>query len=78
MYVDFNDLDPKWLSNSLSLKQVVNVLLRGNRILDRIFSNYSDFYNTPVTIPPLGMSDHLCVAWVPNHFVTNRQRKCDI
>ena len=70
---DFNDLDAKWLSNLLSLKQVVNVPTRGNRMLDLIFSNCPEYYNTPVTLPPLGLSDHLCVAWTPNHFIPNRQ-----
>ena len=67
------NLDAKWLSNSLSLKQFVNVPTRGNRMLDFIFSNYPEYYNTPVTLPPLGLSDHPCVAWTPNHFIPNRQ-----
>ena len=70
---DFNDLDAKWLSNSLSLKQVVNVPTRGNSMLDLIFSNCPEYYNTPAPLRQLGLSDHLCVPWKSNHFIPNRQ-----
>ena len=71
---DFNELDAKWLSNSLSLKQVVNVPTRGNHMLDLIFSNCPEYYNTPVTLPPLGLSDHLCeMLGHPIIFIPNRQ-----
>ena len=71
---DFNDLDPKWISNSLSLKHIVNMPTGGNRMLDLIFSNYTEYYNTPVTLPQLGMSDHLCFVWVRTNFIQNRQK----
>ena len=48
-----NDLDPKWLSDSLSLKQVVNVPTRGNHKLDIICLDCPEHYNTPATLPPL-------------------------
>ena len=70
---DFNDLDPKWISNSLSLKQIVYVPTRGKSMLDLTCSNCTEYNNIPVLLPPLGMSDHLCGAWVPNHFIPNRQ-----
>ena len=48
---DFSDLDPKWKTNSLSLKQIVNVPTRGNCILDLIFTSFPEYYNTQLHYP---------------------------
>ena len=46
---DINDLDLKWISNSRSLKQIVNVPTRGDRMLGLIFRNCTEYYTNPVT-----------------------------
>ena len=63
---DFNDLPILDICESCNLKQVVEVPTRENKILDLILTNVNnDFYDNPVTLPSIGSSDHLCVAYTP-------------
>jgi hypothetical protein len=62
---DFNDLLPSWIERSLSLKQVVREKTTQKSVIDLIFTDISDFYSDPVTLPSLGKSTHFCVHWCP-------------
>ncbi|PFX26077.1 putative RNA-directed DNA polymerase from transposon X-element [Stylophora pistillata] len=55
---DFNRADVSSLTNQFHLSQVVKIPIRGNRILDKIMTNLSDYYNAPADLPPFGLSDH--------------------
>lgn len=58
---DFNALETSLFNKYLHFKQVVTKGTRGLNILDKIFTNVSDYYFEPVIWPPLGKSDHNCV-----------------
>ncbi len=58
---DFNALETSLFNKYLHFKQVVTKCTRGLNILDKIFTNVSDYYSEPVIWPPLGKSDHNCV-----------------
>ena len=45
--------------------QVVNVVTRGQAILDKIWTNMEEVYTPPVTISELGSSDHNMVLLKP-------------
>ncbi|MEL7521053.1 MAG: endonuclease/exonuclease/phosphatase family protein, partial [Cyanobacteria bacterium J06553_1] len=66
---DFNPTSTPFKASSLTkpckLRQVVGVPTRGISTLDYIFTNGSHWYNNPVSLPPLGRSDHNAVLWVP-------------
>ena len=47
--------------NSFYLKSAVTFPTRGDRTLDQIFTNISQFYNIPSSLPPFGLSDHQTV-----------------
>ena len=58
---DFNQLQTGTFNRHLCFKQIVNFPTRGSNILDKIFTNCSDFYSSPISVPPLGKSDHCCI-----------------
>ena len=62
---DFNSLDCSFFHKRLHLKQLVTEPTRGDRILDKIFTNYGRFFCTPYTSAPIGKSDHRCVFLRP-------------
>lgn len=62
---DFNQLPHAVISN-YPLRQVVKSATRGNAILDKIFTNMSEWYLTPVIIPAMGNSDHAVVLMMAN------------
>ena len=62
---DFNNLDTSFLAGILRLKQLVNLPTRGLNILDKFFTNFSDYFTDVQILPPLGRSDHKCVLVVP-------------
>ena len=62
---DFNDLDFSDIVSCHNLKQVVQCPTRGNNILNRIISNFSEHYSDPISYAPLGSSDHNVVFWSP-------------
>jgi len=44
---DFNDLDRRWVSQSLDLKQVVRVPTTEKSTIDLIFTDVGEFYHPP-------------------------------
>ena len=67
---DLNTFPVGEVTRPLGLKQVVKIPTRGRNTLDKIMSNIHRAYKEPVSLPPLGNSDHLSVVWEP----TNQQR----
>ena len=51
------------------LKQVVRSPTRGTAILDKVYTNVSNWYECPVILPNIGRSDHDAVSMYPK---TNR------
>ena len=45
------------------MKQIVQSPTRNDAILDLIFTNIKDLYDTPITSAPLVTSDHACIKW---------------
>ncbi|XP_072041244.1 uncharacterized protein [Amphiura filiformis] len=67
---DVNQLDiTQILAASHKFAQVVDKPgdkpTRGDSILDKIVTNLSTFYNTPIVSAPIGTSDHRTVLWTP-------------
>jgi len=54
---DFNRLADSAIL-SYPLKQIVKVATRGVATLDKIYTNIQDLYNQPISLPPIGKSDH--------------------
>lgn len=54
---DFNQLNDRAIV-SYPLKQIVSTATRRNNILDKIYTNISDWYESPSILPPVGTSDH--------------------
>ena len=65
---DMNKLDVSSLCKNNKLIQVVDKPTRGNNILDKIITSFSNFYSTPIIGSPIGLSDHSTVIWLPNHY----------
>ena len=63
---DFNSFKENSMRNLYDLKQIVKSNTRGNKILDKIFTNLDQFYNEPKILPPLGRSDHSVITCYPN------------
>ena len=63
-----NKLDVSSLCKNNKLIQVVDKPTRGNNILDKIITSFSNFYSTPIIGSPIGLSDHSTVIWLPNHY----------
>ena len=63
---DYNQLDTSFLEKRLRFKQLVKHNTRGEKILDKIFTNLSNYYGDATVLPPLGKSDHNCVVIEPN------------
>ena len=61
---DFNQTKKSWLSSCLALKQVVHIPTHSlGGILDLILTNCDDFYSPPLSLGPVGMSDHNAILW---------------
>jgi len=61
---DFNRLcDHRLLS--CSLKQIVKYPTRGLAVLDKIYTNVSDWFSDPINLPAVGNSDHCSVLLRP-------------
>ena len=63
---DFNQL-PDSAIKAYPLRQVVTTPTRGKAVLDKIFTNMSDWYSTPTTLPAVGSSDHAAVLMLATH-----------
>lgn len=48
------------------MKPVVNFPTRGANTLDQIFTNISEYYSPPSSLPPFGLSDHPTVSLSPD------------
>ena len=70
---DFNRLRDGPL-RSYPLRQVVRGSTRKAAVLDKIYTNISDWYNVPIIIPQIGLSDHKAVVMYP----TGRGVRCDV
>ena len=62
---DFNSINIAKLKSSFQLKQIVNFPTRGQNTLDLILTNLQDYYDTPVSRPPFGLSDHVTIKVKP-------------
>lgn len=62
---DFNQLHDNFMKTHYRFVQVVNVVTRGQAILDKIWTNMEEVYTSPVTISELGSSDHNMVLLKP-------------
>ena len=62
---DFNQLRDTFMKTHYRVVQVVNVVTRGQAILDKIWTNMEEVYTPPVTISELGSSDHNMVLLKP-------------
>jgi hypothetical protein len=62
---DFNRLRDAAL-RAYPLKQIVTEPTRDNAILDKIFTNVSEWYDSPVILPQIGRSDHKAVLMQPS------------
>jgi len=81
---DFNSLRDTPLKG-FPLKQIVRAPTRGQAILDKIYTNMADWFSNPVTLPPIGKSDHQTVVaystsnpnWLPGEDITVYRRVND-
>ena len=62
---DFNMLDCSAFARSMRFSQVVKTATRGGNILDKLFTNCPQYYESAVILPPIGKSDHRCVLVNP-------------
>ncbi len=62
---DVNHLRDTRLKNDLQLKQLVKTATRGNSILDKVYTDCSQYYGRPVVLSPVGLSDHGVVLCQP-------------
>lgn len=60
---DFNTLNDKALRD-YPLKQIVRRPTRGKSTLDKIYTNVSDWYETPIIAPNIASSDHCTIVWL--------------
>jgi hypothetical protein len=58
--VDFNRLNDSSIL-SYPLKQIVTCATRKVNILDKIYTNVSQWYKSPASVPPVRRSDHNCI-----------------
>lgn len=61
---DFNQLPDSQLK-SFPLQQIVTCPTRGNSILDKIYTNVTDWYQTPIILPGVSRSDHEAIHLKP-------------
>ena len=67
---DFNQLNDKFKKKTIKFyryAQLVKVPTRGQSTLDKIWTNMSPVYDTPITLSELGSSDHNMVLLRPTH-----------
>ena len=68
----FSSLEISSVLRHFTLKQRVKVPTRGNSTLDIILTNMSALCNPPVSLPPIGQSDHNSVLWSFKNGTTKR------
>ena len=62
---DFNRLNITSIKKHFQLKQIVKSPTRKNVILDLVLTNLKDYYNTPQSLLPFGLSDHNTIMVSP-------------
>ena len=62
---DFNQFNDKFLVSHYRFIQMVKILTRGDAILDKIWTNMTELYKSPVSISELGKSDHNMILLQP-------------
>ena len=62
---DMNHLKDNSIRSAYNLRQIVNKPTRGNHILDKVLTNLSPLYGTPLILPQIGRSDHHAVLCQP-------------
>jgi len=62
---DFNSLQTSHFNKYLNLSQIVKEPTRNINILNKIFTNCSNFYASPTILSPVGKSCHNCVLVKP-------------
>ena len=62
---DFIQLRYNFMKTHYRFVQVVNVVTRGQAILNKVWTNMEEVYTPPVTISELGSSDHNMVLLKP-------------
>ncbi|XP_072046799.1 uncharacterized protein [Amphiura filiformis] len=62
---DFNKSRIDRLLFGNQLKQLIKFPTRKDAILDLVFTNFSQHYNEPICLPPIGKSDHNCIVLKP-------------
>jgi hypothetical protein len=72
---DFNKLPIRHITHQFQLRQIVNFNTRGTSKLDLILTNLSNFYEEPLSTPPLGLSDHLTVVAFSKGQIRGNQSK---
>ena len=72
---DFNSFKERFITQSFGLKQIVTKPTRAQAVLDKIYTNISDYYRTLSIEPPLGQSDHNIVLCQPTG-VTMKNKPC--
>ena len=73
---DLNRLRTSSISRFFKLKQLVNFPTRGERTLDVILTNISQFFDNLEKMAPFGLSDHFTISLFPKirNINTNRPR----
>ena len=62
---DFNQFNDKFLVSHCRFIQMVKILTRGGAILDKIWTNMTELYQSPVSISELGKYDHNMILLQP-------------
>ena len=62
---DFNKSRIDRLLFGNQLKQLIKFPTRKDAILDLVFTNFSQYYNEPICLPPIAKSDHNCIVLKP-------------
>ena len=58
-----NGFEERVLIIIVKLKQVIKSTTRGMALLDLILANAHSFYQAPVSLAPIGRSDHKSIIW---------------
>jgi len=63
---DFDKMKESHLTRNQSMKQIVDLPIRGNAIQDKIHTNIPNFYQRPVMCAQIDLSDHKVVVCIPS------------
>ena len=78
---DFNHFQDKYITNQYIIVQIVNKPTRDDKILDKIYTNMCDIFNSVAILPPIATSDHRAVLLQPQpdmkKFYQNRNHQVE-